>query len=274
MKPDFLYIGAPRAGSTWLFRNLEQHPDIWLPPCKNILYFHPRFQIYRFKFLKYFGKGLFSKDVQEAEWYRKFFLTPFVSDSWYTQLFPDNKTIKGEIAEAYCSLEKKDVLRIKDLNPDLKIIFTMRNPYERAISHAKLGVLKRKNKKITDITAQELLDHINHPSSEARSTYSKTIDLWSKHFPQEQILVNFYEEVQNTPSDYLQNICRFLGVSDDISIFKFTQKDKVNTTEQEAIPEEVRLHTALKYQDEINTLAERYKGPALEWKKEIERILK
>jgi hypothetical protein len=230
--------------------------------------------MYRLKFFKYFGKGLFSKDVQETKWYRKFFLTPFVSDSWYTQLFPDNKTIKGEIAEAYCSLEKKDVLRIKDLNPDLKIIFTMRNPYERAISHAKLGVLKRKNKKITDITAQELLDHINHPSSEARSAYSKTIDLWSKHFPQEQILVNFYEELQNTPSDYLQNICRFLGVSDDISIFKLTQKDKVNTTEQEAIPEEVRLHTALKYQDEINTLAERYKGPALEWKKEIKRILK
>ena len=29
--PSFFYIGAPRAGSTWLYTNLQRHPVVWVP---------------------------------------------------------------------------------------------------------------------------------------------------------------------------------------------------------------------------------------------------
>src|ERR1700749_4313420 len=38
--PDFLCIGAQKAGTTWLDSNLRRHPDVWLPPLKELHYFN------------------------------------------------------------------------------------------------------------------------------------------------------------------------------------------------------------------------------------------
>ena len=38
MRPDFLFLGAQKAGTTWLHRNLCQHPEVWVLPLKKL---HP-----------------------------------------------------------------------------------------------------------------------------------------------------------------------------------------------------------------------------------------
>jgi hypothetical protein len=37
--PDFLIIGAQKAGTTWLHRNIQTHPQIWMPKEKELHYF-------------------------------------------------------------------------------------------------------------------------------------------------------------------------------------------------------------------------------------------
>src|ERR1700759_3980060 len=37
--PDFLCIGAQKAGTSWLDRNLRRHPKLWLPPMKELQFF-------------------------------------------------------------------------------------------------------------------------------------------------------------------------------------------------------------------------------------------
>ena len=37
--PDFLGIGAQKAGTTWLSHNLQLHPEVWMPPVKELHYF-------------------------------------------------------------------------------------------------------------------------------------------------------------------------------------------------------------------------------------------
>ena len=39
MYPDFLGIGAQKAGTTWLGRNLQAHPEVWMPRVKEVHYF-------------------------------------------------------------------------------------------------------------------------------------------------------------------------------------------------------------------------------------------
>lgn len=39
--PDFICIGAHKAATTWLSRNLSRHPDIWLPFTKELHFFDP-----------------------------------------------------------------------------------------------------------------------------------------------------------------------------------------------------------------------------------------
>ena len=273
-KPDFLYIGAPRTGSTWLFRNLQAHPGVWVPPCKNILYFHPRFQIYRLKFLKYFGGDMFKNpDPQIRAWYRHFFTRPVVNDTWYQSLFPQNNIIKGEIAEAYCSLPEEHITQIRKMTPDVKIIFTMRNPVERAISHAKLGVVKRKKRKLEEVSINDFISHIDHPDSEARSFYSKTLDLWMKHFPEEQFLIRFYEDLLDMPEKYLEDICNFIGIQYKKSYFNNNMEEIINSSFQDDIPHEILLYTAEKYKKELQILSKRYGGAAHNWLSKTNQLL-
>ena len=53
--PTFLGIGVPRAGSTWLYRLMESHPAIWVPPQRTEVHFFDR----------YFDRGF--------DWYAQFF---------------------------------------------------------------------------------------------------------------------------------------------------------------------------------------------------------
>ena len=41
--PNFLGIGAPRAGTTWLHENLKGHPELWLPYVKSLHYFDVKY---------------------------------------------------------------------------------------------------------------------------------------------------------------------------------------------------------------------------------------
>src|SRR2546423_4071056 len=38
-RPDFLCIGAQKAGTSWLYHQLNSHPDFWMPPVKELRYF-------------------------------------------------------------------------------------------------------------------------------------------------------------------------------------------------------------------------------------------
>ena len=37
--PDFIGIGAQKAGTTWLGHNLQLHPDVWMPRNRELHYF-------------------------------------------------------------------------------------------------------------------------------------------------------------------------------------------------------------------------------------------
>ena len=38
-RPDFLCVGAQKGGTTWLYQQLDSHPDFWMPPVKELHYF-------------------------------------------------------------------------------------------------------------------------------------------------------------------------------------------------------------------------------------------
>jgi len=267
MSPDFLYIGAPRAASTWLWTVLRNQPNIWVPPCKNVAWFHPRFQMYRLKILKHYWRNMFwDNDADIRQWYRRFFFDPFGSEAWYQSLFPDDH-IAGDIAESYCSLNEKQIAKIATLNPSMKIIFVMRNPYERALSHARLGVLKRKGKAAS---FKNFVKHIDHPSSEARSFYSQALARWEKHFPPKQFFIRFYEDVKDDPTIFLSDLCQFLGTDYDDSAYV---SEIVNASPPADLSQDISMYTAQKYHDEIKILAERFQGPAQLWLDQVEAII-
>ena len=107
--PHFLGIGAVKAGTTWLYRNLRCHPELYLPHPKEVHYFDQRFD-----------RGL----------------------RFYAGKFEDGRArVRGEITPAYSALPPDRIRFIRSVMPDLKLIFLMRNPVDRAWSHALMDLV-------------------------------------------------------------------------------------------------------------------------------------
>ena len=134
--PDFLVIGAQRAGTTWLHRVLRQHPALWLPPVKELHYFD-RLDIKR--------TILSPKERRRVGLKRLLSLDPWLikywfrhrDDKWYASLFRGAQArglIAGEITPAYATLNEKVLRRIQRMNEGIKLVFVMRDPVDRAWS--------------------------------------------------------------------------------------------------------------------------------------------
>ena len=108
---NFIIIGTQKAGTTWLSRRLNEHPEIFLPP--NELHYFDLDQNYK--------KGL--------DWYRKQFNDKPKDAKSVGEKTPDylwtNRPHQNKINIAE---------RIHQLDPDLKLIIILRNPVKRAIS--------------------------------------------------------------------------------------------------------------------------------------------
>ena len=154
MFPSFIGIGAQRAGTGWLYRNLAKHPDIWLTPLKELHYFdNPnevdsmgsrlRSSTWRRQCAARILRDCFPGSRGTLRWDLRYFFGRR-SDDWYASLFLPNKyQISGEITPAYSILDSGTVGHIRKIMPDVKIVFLMRNPISRAWSHAINRLVRR-----------------------------------------------------------------------------------------------------------------------------------
>ena len=142
--PDFLVIGAQRAGTTWLHRVLQQHPNLWLPPVKELHYFDKldtKRTILDANERRRVGfRGLITIDP----WFFRYWLIRR-SDAWYEALFHQAQRkglLTGEITPAYATVDEDVLRRIKRTNNEIKLVFIMRDPVERAWSAVNNAVKK------------------------------------------------------------------------------------------------------------------------------------
>jgi len=155
-KIDFVGIGAIKAASSWVYECLQEHPEICLAPKdqRGIAYFFKEnFSESKLKDYKYFFAGI------------------------------KKKQLKGDFHAAY--LTSPEVIdRLKEHNPDIKIIVCLRNPVQRAYSEYRF--LKFSENASWNSFEQALLEKkriIEH------GFYHKYLSNYFKNFPRENILV-------------------------------------------------------------------------------------
>ncbi len=172
--PDFIHVGPPRTGTTWLHEVLIGHCG--LPKFKETHFF-------------------------EAEYRR--------GADWYLSLFqnPDRALPIGEIAPTYFS-NRVVRERIKEHIPDCKIILTFRDPAERLYS---LYRLARKKRQPVPETFDGYWRAIVDSGSEV-ATYATQLRAWQRTFGEENLLVLFYDDLVADRQTYLNRICDFIGI--------------------------------------------------------------
>ena len=201
-KPDFLIIGAQKAGTSSLFHYLSQHPDIDLPSNKELHFF----------------------DIQYKN-----------GIEWYSALFPKKRFLSRKItgeASPYYLFHPLAAERVHAHYPSIKLIILLRNPIDRAYSHFQMernrGIepelhfiraVELENERIADEEERikcgkiNSSDNFRNYSYIRRGLYGKQIALWLQYFLPRQILFIKSEDFFSDTNIYLERIQNFLGVS-------------------------------------------------------------
>ena len=250
MYPDFIGIGAQKAGTTWLYRNLQAHPEVWMPPIKEIHYFDEKVDLegglvsrirgdrpadkrWRRQIVTLLRRPLGVVSSGELPWDLKYFLGA-PNDGWYASLFePGLGKTTGEMTPDYAILNKQDVARVHALMPRAKIVFMMRNPIERPWSVANMG-LRIRGKSMEDVTIKSFLRKARNRRVRRMTDYLRAIDTWGSFYPPERIFVGFLEDVHFFPEELLASVYGFLGV--DPSAANGVIRQKIHTGSVEAMP--------------------------------------
>ena len=230
MLPNFLIIGAPKAGTTSLYGYLQQHPQIYMSPVKE-----PHFFTFEGEKINFAGPG----DQERLQ-------GAVTTIEQYRQLFDQvrEEIAIGEASTTYLS-SAKAVSRIRYYLPQVKIIAILRNPIDAAYASF-LHLIRDGDETITDFVLalkqeekriQQNWDGLWHYQS--RGFYYSQVKSYFDTFDRQQIKIYLYEDFQTNCDTFLQDLWQFLGV-DDSFIPDMTQQLNVS-----AIPKNNTLNKLL-----------------------------
>lgn len=201
--PNFLLIGAAKAGTSALYNYLWQHPQIYMSGNKE-----PNFFMLGGQPAHFAGP---SDDVVN--------LRSIHRQNEYETLFAEVGAEKmiGEASTPYLRSEIA-AERIAQLIPHAKLIAMLRNPVERTFScfqHARRDE-REPNPTLLEAIAAEPERIANNWENlwyyTTASFYAKQLQTYYNHFPAEQIGVYIYEHFVAEPQAVMDNIFGFLGV--------------------------------------------------------------
>ncbi len=173
--PDFILIGAMRAGTTSLHRHLSDHPEIGTPVKKELDYF-----------------------VGEES----------VDPARYARLFRGcDARVVGEASPSYAAFPLHGAVsnRMAEVVPDVKILYLLRDPVERMRSHYRHEVLRFRESRPAD----EALDDATYL---VQSLYGTQLEQYLEVFDPDQIAVVSTKMLTYSPHPTLEALFRFLGV--------------------------------------------------------------
>lgn len=185
-KPNFLIIGAQKAGTTTLHAMLDLHPQVFMSPKKEINYFFRE---------DYYKKG--------EVYYQSFF-----------QNCPENALMVGEASPGYC-VSRSALQRIAQFDPGMRLIFILREPIARGVSQYWHNRRKlSETLTFEEVIAQHLVEDYGSSSRGyfSRGVYYKQIDQILEYFPKQQVLILLFEEMHLDPRSFYAKVCDFLGI--------------------------------------------------------------
>jgi hypothetical protein len=203
--PNFLVIGAAKAGTTSLWWYMNQHPQIFLAPIKE-----PRYFAYADEKVAYIGPG------DDAKWNQQ------IISRWdaYTALFQmaNGRPAIGEASNVYLYLAEKTAGRIADALPCVRLLTVLRHPVDRAYSNFLMlrGEGREPLREFRDACAAEPY-RLSKGWSPGwayirRSRYADSIRIFQSRFPASRMRFFLYDDFVRDPQGMMDAIFKFLDV--------------------------------------------------------------
>ncbi|MCY9590644.1 hypothetical protein PC41400_17605 [Paenibacillus chitinolyticus] len=198
-EPAFLIIGTQKGGTTSLYHDLTQNPNIKSAAVKEVHFFDEQY---------HFG----------YDWYKKNFPPDLPEGS-----------ITGE-ASPYYLFHPQTPGRVREWLPDVKLIALLRNPIHRAYSHYQMmvrrGLEPMSFPEALQAERSRVEGEYDRMSRDPRFTsqncsiysylkrglYAEQLERWYRYFPKDQILVMSSETLFRNPAESYRKVLAFLDM--------------------------------------------------------------
>jgi sulfotransferase family protein len=183
MLPNFIGIGAPKAGTTWLANCLGEHPQVFMAAVKETSFFR----------------------YEDPDGRLKEYEDHFTGAA--------RATAVGEFTTSYLESDRPPAA-IRRLVPNVRLLVSLRNPIDQVYSH--YWHLARQNfhcwsaGDVPHTFEEAVARHAARLLSPVQ--YIRHLSRWLEHFDRSQLLILFYDDIRARPADVLHKAYAFLGV--------------------------------------------------------------
>ena len=228
--PDFLIVGPQRTGTTWLFHNLKSHPEIFLPKEKELYYFStlgmPDHRRFRFPYLEDYLEAM--ADTPRSTLKKNYDSLRKVGRLYHPRL-------RGEATASYAALSKEIIREIATLNPEIKAILMIRDPIDRAWSHARKDLLTAEQP--ADVLDPDALARLLFKDDQrGLALYRNLIENWRSQLQPGHLFVGVFDSIASEPERLLAALHGFLGVTSGKRYFGRFLRHRINPAPPAAIP--------------------------------------
>jgi len=187
--PTFVLVGAMKAGTTSLHHYLDAHPQICMSRPKEPNFFT-------------------AQSERDLDWYR--------------QCFQEEAREYGESSTNYTKYPGVTGVpeRMHRLLPDVKLLYLVRDPVERALSHYQHNCIHGR----AEGTVEEELLPVEESHYLQTSRYYMQISRYLKCYSRDQILVIESEKLRAERSQVMTTIFEFLGVETAVDASEFEKE--------------------------------------------------
>lgn len=196
---DFVGIGAPKCGTTWITECLAEHPEVGMAADKEVYYFSDSVaRTYAQAGFNFFDRG----------------------EAWYHAQMPVDPGAKvfGEYSVSYM-YDPRVAQRIYQYNPAIKILVTLRDPVEMVYSwywYNRTALIAR----LPDSFAEAMqIDAFRD-----LGLYHRYLSRFFERFDRNQIHVMLHDDIKSDAAAVLQRLHRFLAVDDSFLPEKINQR--------------------------------------------------
>lgn len=210
-KPNFVIIGSAKCGTTALASILANHPDCCFGIPKEVCFFQDTI------------------DSEPNPNYEKGW-------DWYRQAFAhyQGEPVVGEATPAYSdrSRSPNTAARIHEFDPDMKLIYMVRDPWERQISAWKMQWAEGKSGVFPDRPeCQWALEGFEYWLQAQKGNgqvetcrYAWQLESYERLFPSSQILISFLEDWKDRKEKEVCRIMKFIGLDPDRYDFQYQER--------------------------------------------------
>jgi hypothetical protein len=199
LRPNFLIVGAAKAGTTSAAKYLNEHPDIFIPEKKE---------------LRFFVRDVIQKINPKDPLLSGIYKQSTFDEKKYFEIFQVQSKLSGEASVHYLYHFEEAIPQIKKYVGDIPIIIFLRNPVKRAISNIKF--LKNTHQS----SAEKELSRENEKIKKGFNSfwyykslglYSKQVEAYLNNFSKVKIIL--FEDFIKSPQQEINKLYDFLEVA-------------------------------------------------------------